>query len=313
MAYRFLLEAPESLASEASLAVDGTPDAQVVLVRNSHGLGIDDESVDLTVAAHSLQVIDWLYDWFDVLGASRPDIRLVLHSGDRLSLEEVDRGAMVAAIRRDQPWVERSIPHVGDHEEPFNPEPVGGAPEVNAIDGAGGNAPDRLVADYLVTGNEVAIPEMTQRVHLRAVNHIAIWVNEPAKAERFYGDYLNMEITGRARRGDGGALELLEPDFDWTDAIRDGVQPDITYLSNGAVSLLLMNAGRGARLERGLLDHISVAVDGSTFAMLKGEALVRSLVLLGTSESGFRFRDPFGLTWEILLMAPQLNPVRAHA
>ena len=115
MAYRFLLEVPGTLVEDASIAVERTGDAQVVVVRTSHGLGYDDSMVDLTVAAHSLRVIDSLYGWFDSLGASRPDIRLVLHGGDRLSLEATDRGGMVAAIRRDQPWVERSLPRIGDH------------------------------------------------------------------------------------------------------------------------------------------------------------------------------------------------------
>ncbi|MER3437332.1 MAG: hypothetical protein C4346_06925, partial [Chloroflexota bacterium] len=86
MAYRFLLEVPEDLAAEANVAVSAAGDAQVVVVRNSHGLGFDDPYVDLTVAAHTLRVIDTLYQWFDDLGASRPDIRVVLHSGERLAL-----------------------------------------------------------------------------------------------------------------------------------------------------------------------------------------------------------------------------------
>src|SRR5687768_1760619 len=126
MAYRFLLEVPERLAPAAQITVDGAGDAQVVVARNSHGLGFDDAYMDLTIAAHSLRVVDALYDWFDTLGASRPDVRLVLHGGDRLALEAHDRGAMVAAIRRDQPWVERSLPKIGEHEaEGFDTEAPG--------------------------------------------------------------------------------------------------------------------------------------------------------------------------------------------
>ncbi|MGI8476844.1 MAG: hypothetical protein ACR2OO_10790, partial [Thermomicrobiales bacterium] len=117
MAYRFLLEVPEHLAAEANIAVAEAGDAQVVVVRNSSGMDFDVPYADLTVAAHSLRVIQSLYDWFDALGASSPDIRVVLHGGDRVSLESVERSAMVAAIRRDQPWVERTIPMIGEHEE----------------------------------------------------------------------------------------------------------------------------------------------------------------------------------------------------
>src|SRR5262245_27501351 len=108
MAYRFLLEVPESLGAEANVAVGAADDAQVVVVRDSHGRDFDEPYLDLTIAARTLRVIETLYDWFDQLGASRPDIGIVLHSGERLSLEAHDRDTLVAAIRRDQPWVERS-------------------------------------------------------------------------------------------------------------------------------------------------------------------------------------------------------------
>src|SRR5262245_60712963 len=116
MAYRFLLEVPETLAAEAGIAVGEAGDADVVVVRDSHATEYDEPYLDLTVAAQSLLVIDHLYQWFDSIGASRPDIRLVLHSGDKLTFEAHDASSMVAAIRRDQPWVERSIPKIGEHE-----------------------------------------------------------------------------------------------------------------------------------------------------------------------------------------------------
>src|SRR5687768_3115017 len=110
MAYRFLLETPATLADAASIAVERVGDAQVLVVRPSHGLGVDDPYTDSTVAAHSLRVVDSLYDWFESIPSPRPDVRLVLHGGERHRLGSVDRARMVALIRRDQPWVERSIP-----------------------------------------------------------------------------------------------------------------------------------------------------------------------------------------------------------
>jgi hypothetical protein len=116
MAYRFLLEVPATLAETASVAIDQVGDSQVVVVRPSHGLGIDDPYVDMTVASQSLRIIDDLFSWYESLPAPRPDIRVVLHGGERHALANIDRGRLVALIRRDQPWVERSIPRVGDHE-----------------------------------------------------------------------------------------------------------------------------------------------------------------------------------------------------
>src|SRR5215203_1522194 len=117
MAYRFLLEVPESLAEAASIAVDSAGDTQVLVIRPSHGLGVDDPYLDMTVAAHSLRVVDLLFDWYETIGAPRPNVRIVLHGGERYPMEAVDRARMVALIRRDQPWVERTIPHIGDHEQ----------------------------------------------------------------------------------------------------------------------------------------------------------------------------------------------------
>lgn len=300
MAYRFLLETPADLAPEASLAVNGTPDAQVILVRDSHGLGFDDPYVDQTVAAHSLRVIDSLYDWFDGLGASRGDIRLVLHSGERVSLEATDRGAMVEAIRRDQPWVERTLPKVGEHAvlEFDSPATQPGEPLGVRIDGAGSNAPD---APF---GLAVAPPDLVRRVRLGHVNHIAVLVNELAKAENFYQTFLDMDLIGRFRRGGMGGLELVEEGYDWTAAIHDGRPAEVSFLNNGAITLALVNAGRGARLDRGPIDHISVTVDGGSFDSLRGEALVRPLLVTNTSENAFRFVDPYGIGWEITREAP---------
>lgn len=296
MAYRFLLEVPETLAAEAQTAVDSTPDAQVLLVRDSHGLGFEDPFVDLTVAAHSLSVIDVVYDWFDALGASRPDIRLVLHSGERLTLEAVDRGEMVATVRRDQPWVERSLPKVGEHEEDIF---LDGERDGNlSVDATSGNAPVAVGLRRPAAETEVA-----RRVNLRAINHIAVAVNDPAKAENFYQQFLNFELVGRARNTPDGR-EPVAQDYRWDEAIKTGNEADVSFLSNGPVTLAVHRAGRAARLDRGVVDHLSVTVDGASFAAIRGEALVRPLTLTAITDTAFRFRDPFGLNWEITLGTP---------
>jgi len=305
MAYRFLLEVPEPLAAEASVAVEEAPDAQVLLVRQSHGLGFEDQFVDLTVAAHSLRVIDNLYGWFDRLGASRPDIRLVLHSGERLTLEAVDRGSMVATIRRDQPWVERALPKIGEHEEErFAGSAAGVGRAVGiSVDAAGGNAPEAS-GGLGPAGTGEILQDLTRRVHFRRLNHIAVRVLDMAKAERFYEQFLNMQIVGRARRGQGNVLQPVEGEYRWDQAVLDGSEADVTFLQNGPVTLALERAGRGARLYENSLSHISVAVDPVTFATLRGEALARPLTILGSSETSFVFHDPFGIAWEVTVGAP---------
>ena len=299
MAYRFLVEVPESLAAAAQVTVDDVGDAQVLVARTSHGLGYDETYMDLTVAAHSLRVVDALYDWFDTLGASRPDIRLVLHGGDRLALENHDRGAMVAAIRRDQPWVERTLPKIGEHEaEGYDLE----APGVERERVAGG-----VVELAAPAGSLVPLPPEAEtvhgpgrRVHIRALNHLAVRIPDLAKAERFYADFFGMELLGRARVGPRGRVQPLDGDYRWDDAIRTGTEADVTYMRNGPLTLALQRAGRGARLERyTVLDRISLTLDGATFTRLKGEILMRGYETFGVAETSILFRDPFGVPWEL--------------
>lgn len=292
MAYRFLLEVPESLSAEANVAVAAAGDAQVLVVRTSHGRDFDEPYLDLTVAAHTLRIIETLYDWFDDLGASRPDIGVVLHSGERLSLEAHDRGSLVAAIRRDQPWVERSIPHIGDHLD-----------DVTEVDDDALGDPVVPVVSAAVV-RQAASPAAVaaeRAVVIRDLNHVALRVTDLPKAERFYIEFFAMDVVGRARRSPQGGYTSLNGNYSWDEAVRTGQEADVTFLRNGPLTLALQRLGRGARLEWGLLDHISIRVDATTFVNLKGQVLMRSFELLASAETAFAFRDPFGTTWEVTL------------
>lgn len=301
MAYRFLLEVPETLAAEANIAVGEAGDAQVVVVRNSHGRNLDDPYVDLTVAAHTLRVIQTIYDWYESIGPARPDIRIVLHGGDRVALAESDRRALVAAIRRDQPWVERTIPKIGEHEvESFS------AVDQETTLSASLTSPTASTAALERNWASIAAvqePEGGRKVAIRELSHFAIRVLEMDRAERFYIDFLSMDVVGRGRLNDSGGYDAVEPDFNWADARAAGQEADISFLRNGPLVLALHRVGRGARLERGLLDHISIRVDAVTFTAIKGQVLMRSMELLESAETAFAFRDPIGVTWEITLQS----------
>ncbi|MGI8644656.1 MAG: VOC family protein [Thermomicrobiales bacterium] len=316
MAYRFLLEVPEKLAADASVAVESAGDAQVLLIRNSHGLGFDDPYVDLTVASHSLQVIDALYGWFDEMGASEPDIRIVLHDGDRLAMEQHDRGAMVAAIRRDQPWVERSLPKIGDHERDTFVTTPSSSPS-GAVAQSEGSTPIATGGQYNYPGAggvlnpfseepepaggtaTVAVPR--RNVRLKALNHVAIRVTDLAKAERFYGEFFGMDVLGRARRTGRGGYEPVTDHYDEAEAIRTGTEADVSFLRGGEVTLAVQRAGRAARIDRAtsLLDHISVGVDATTFSNLRGEVLLHGMDPMAVTDNAITFRDPFGIAWEV--------------
>jgi catechol 2,3-dioxygenase-like lactoylglutathione lyase family enzyme len=292
MAYRFLLEVPETLADQANIAVAEAGDAQVVVVRNAHGLGVDVPYLDLTVAAHTLRVVDSLYAWFDGLGSARPAIQIVLHGGDRVALAESDRARLVAAIRRDQPWVERTIPMIGEHEEEHFDGPGRGAVAVATA------AAPAQASTALLERSWATMPALVPAQ--RAVNHVAVNVTDLAKAERFYQEFLSMDIVGRARRSATGYV-ALDGSYDWDAANRAGEPADVTYLRNGPLVLAVHRLGLGARLDRGVLDHVSLRVDATTYTTLKGLALMRPMELLASAETAFVVRDPFFVTWEFSL------------
>jgi catechol 2,3-dioxygenase-like lactoylglutathione lyase family enzyme len=278
MAYRFLLEVPETLAAEAGVAVGEAGDAEVVVVRDSYRTDFDTPYLDLTVAAQSLRVVDNLYGWLDGIGAEGPDIRLVLHSGEKLPLAELDKGLVVASIRRDQPWVERSIPKIGEHE-PEDP-----------------TSADKRSAAIAVAPAAAPAVDTEREVVIRQLNHIALSVTDIRKAEAFYTSLFSMELAGRGHRTSSGELELLD----------DGAEATISFLRSGPLTIALDAVGRGARLERSVLSHISIRVDAVTFTNLKGQVLMRSFEMLSSTQTAFAFRDPFSVVWEITLYgAPQ--------
>lgn len=291
MAYRFLLEVPETLAEAASVAVDQVGDSQVVVVRPSHGLGVDDQYVDLTVASHSLRIVDILFDWYESLPSPQPAIRIVLHGGERHPLGEVSRERMVALIRRDQPWVERSIPHVGDHE------PRNGLAGYSS--GTGAPAESLAVAESPVA----VLEEPAGRTfEIRGINYVLVQVNDLERAEAFYQDFFAMSLLGRLRRGSEGTLVPMTHDFSWERALQSGELPDVTLLSNGPVTLAVQRVGLGVVLGKGAIDLISVGVDARTYAAIKGEVLMRPLTVLRSGVASFVFRDPLGVNWEIAIL-----------
>jgi len=306
MAYRFLLEVPESLAEAASIAVDGAGDTQVLVIRPSHGLGVDDPYLDMTVAAHSLRVVDILFDWYETIGPPRPDVRIVLHGGERHPIRTVDRARMVALIHRDQPWVERTIPHIGDHE------PVAKTPRYSVGPGASEFEPnlDRTdgsatvaVADRGIDfGAVLPTGEPVSALQIRAINYVLVQVNDLRKAEQFYQDFLAMQLLGRMRRGPDGTLVPLPRDYSWEHALQTGEMADVSFLSNGPLTLAAQGVGLGVVLGQGALDTVSLGVDSHTFATIKGAVLMRPLTVLRSGIASFTFRDPFNVNWEIAVV-----------
>lgn len=302
MAYRFLLEVPATLADEASLAVERLDDTQVVLIRPSHGLGVDDPYQDMTVAAQTLRVVDSIYDWYESKGSSAPEVRIVLHGGERYPLSEIDRTRMVSLIRRDQPWVDRSIPHIGDHEP--SDEPAGfstgpGAPVIqpgaNPLLEATANGQVAL----LTAESELLEAPAEPSVRISGLNYVQIQVNDLPRAETFYQEFFDMTLLGRVRRDQQGTMIPLPGDYSWERALQTGELADLTFLNNGPLTIAAQRIGIAVVAAQGAVAAVSLAVDARTFNRLKGEVLMRPLTVLRSGVASFVFRDPFLVNWEI--------------
>jgi hypothetical protein len=306
MAYRFLLEVPESLADAASIAVERVGDTQVLVVRPSHGLGVDDPYLDMTVAAHSLRVVDSLFDWYEASEAPRPDVRMVLHGGERYPLGSVDRARMVALIRRDQPWVERTIPHIGDHEPMAKTLRYSVGPGASEFEPSSEmtyeSAPVAVAGRGHEAGEMLPTGEPASALQIRAINYVLVQVNDLRKAEQFYQDFFAMQLLGRVLRGPDGTLLPLPADYSWDRALQTGELADISFLSNGPLTLAVQRVGLGVLLGQGALETVSLGVDSHTFAAFKGEVLMRPLTVLRSGIATFTFRDPFNVNWEIAVI-----------
>ena len=295
MAYRFLLEVPESRFDEANIVVGSAGDAQVVVVRNSHGLGFDDPYQDLTIAAHTLRVIDAIYDWYGQLPEPKPSLRLVLHSGQRLALGDYDRGRMIAAIRYDQPWVERSLPKIGEHYREILP------PGDTRTEGV---APQPMThLDALLVETNPIIAATKTLTFLQPV-HAMIKVPDLDRAERYYVDFLGVHLLGRERVDKAGDLQLVERDYSGPRALAEGTEADFSYLANEPVRLTLQRVGRGARLPQDLPNQIQLTADNETFLKVRGDAMMRGTVIIADRPGALTVRDIYGLVWQFVDSAP---------
>lgn len=284
MAYRFLLEVPESLVDEANVVIGSVGDTQIVVERGTTGSGYDEPAVDLTIAAHSLLVVGALYDWYEAMPEPRPGIALAPHGATRLPLSAFDRGQMVATIRRDQPWVEHTLPKIGDHARDVFPTKQRATAQTAPLSFSGPQGAPLVVS--------------TKRLTLRSRLPVAVKVPDLERAERYYVDFLGMNLLGRERRDDRGELQPVERDYSATHALSAGREADVSYLANGPVTIALVRVGRGARLEPAGGAPLVVEVDEPTFHLIKGEAYMRGTEILGDIAGRFTVRDIFGMVWQ---------------
>ncbi len=315
MAYRFLLEVPESLVEDANVVVNHVPDAQVLISHAAHGLGIDEGAYDLSIAAHSLRVVQAVYKWKKDIDANAPlsrnRIRIALHSGERLVVGEVEYGQMVAAVRRDQPWVERSIPKIGEHQTRTGPLKAADAPlstpmpretQVAVADDASvatvANAP--RIADVHILGSDDVAVHTT--LNVEGMTFIRLPVLDLSKPERVYSEIFGMQVVARGNHPKNGPWQFVEPGYDIEQEAQYGTEPDFAFMQNGPLSIALERVGRGYPLDHYIRvpEPIHLLMDMESLRRVRANVMMRSWEVRDTRPDAFIFRDPFGYTWALV-------------
>lgn len=287
MAYRFVLEVPEVVQQDAKIAVEASRDAQILIERHPHELDPNDAFAELTVVAHSLDVVDNLYNWAATAGI-RPDVYLSAHKGQRVSLGDHDAKAMRRLIQGDQYWFENTIPRISHQIDPV-------------MEG-GARVADVPYGGRLAAGSTALQAQTT--IEIGSVDAIAVNVRDIARAEAFYRDFFGMNVVYRARR-DNDHWEHLDANHDYDEGIRTGVEPEIVRLENGSVGIVLINIGMGKVLHEPRLAYISLNVPMETLNHLRGRALFSSFTIQEDSPRAFRFVDPFGMVWQVVASSSQ--------
>jgi len=165
-----------------------------------------------------------------------------------------------------------------------------------------GQSSSVAVADRGEAGEMLPTGEPAGALQIRAINYVLAQVNDLRKAEQFYQDFFAMRLLGRVRRGPDGTLVPLQRDYSWDQALQTGELADISFLSNGPLTLAAQRIGLGSLLGQGALDTVSLGVDSRTFATIKGEVLMRPLTVLRSGIASITFRDPFSINWEIAVV-----------
>ncbi|HUG14144.1 MAG TPA: VOC family protein [Thermomicrobiales bacterium] len=282
MAYRFVLDLPDATHPDAKAVIDSVRDAQVLIDRHPRAANPDEARAELTVAAHSLDVIDALYAWLAERDINR-DVYLHAFKGQRIHMPEHDARTLRRMIQGDQYWFENTVPRIHYVDQ--------------ALMEGGARVADVPFGGRSATGTAV-LPAET-RVDLGSVDHVAIRVRDMRRAEEFYCDFFGMSIIYRAYR-DIDRWQHLDASFDWRASYATGVKPEIVRLENGSIAVVLIDVGGGAVMHEQRVAYVSVSVPLDTLNALRGRVLFSSYTLQEDSSHAFRFVDPFGMSWQLV-------------
>lgn len=305
MAYRFLLEVPDALYAQANVVISHTPDAGIVDHHEGIGGDFDNPGKTLTLSAHSLDIAWRLKDWYADVQANMPGagpVNYLLTNGTRIPVAETDPSDVVALLRRDQPWVERSIPKIGEHITRVGPadalKPAEASVAVRAATAATATAPrvgdiTILATDEPTDHPNVTIDGMTM-IHLQSIDLFP--------AESAYAQVLGTTVVERADRDGKGGYIWQGVEHHAPGDVRTSPEADFAFLQNGPLTIALERMGRAYPIpvHSNVPDPVRLLMTDESFERTKAEALVRNWTVMDDSTPGvFVFRDPYGYTWAV--------------
>lgn len=305
MAYRFLLEVPDALYAQANVVISHTPDAGIVDHHEGIGGDFDNQGKTLTLSAHSLDIAWRLKDWYADVQANMPGagpVNYLLTNGTRLLVSDHDPAEVVAAIRRDQPWVERSIPKIGAHAFRTGPaealKPAMASVEARSYGAAVVNAPRVGNVTILATDEPTDHPTLT----IEGVTMLHLPMIDLFRAERAYAEVFGAVLEDRADRDGKGGYVWHGVEHAPESDVRTVPEADYAFLQNGPLTLALERMGRAEPLDvhSNVPDPVRLLVSDASLESIKAEALVRNWAVMDDTTPGvFAFRDPYGYTWAV--------------
>lgn len=133
-----------------------------------------------------------------------------------------------------------------------------------------------------------------------ALHHVVLTVENLPEAEEFYRDLFEMGVLFREGERDGEYGRVPE-EMDWNAAVADGIDPAMSFLRNGVLSLAL--AESDGPVDGSRVDHLALQVSEADFAPLCRRA--RSLDCeVDERETTMFVTDRYEMEWELKTSSP---------
>ncbi len=284
MAYRFILEVPESIGEEAKVVVDEAPEAEVLIARHSRPIDSTQTRREITVVAHSLEIIDRLYSWLRTQDEAA-QIELEPFGGPRVRLGQYSSYQVKALVQGDQYWMETTMPNIA-HLSRSGDTSIA-LPATETVLPAGLSAPA-----------EGPISTIPKTLEFYTSEQVLIRVRDIRWSEAVYRDLFEMDVVIRARRS-GDQWEPLPREFDWEAGIRTGIYPDLAVLQHEPLSIVLLSVGRGSPSLEMEMKHVNLVVSPKSLLTLRAKVMMHPFPMADNQQHYFSFRDPYETVWHI--------------